>query len=255
MNSDSLFSADELIAKDSTGKKELVSFSFTMPEVDKIGETNLRVLLSSESKDDACDIYPDDYGEYEDYCVVLAKEAGCDVSKIVVDTADVGAHSIRVNWNNPEDLSGFYLDIKKKGDTISNGIERFVSDTTVAFFNLDTCTDYQIYFVPYCSDIERGLAEVLDVKTDCNVQVDDIVPNSIKIYPNPIGDILYVEGIDKSKTAKLEIVDLYGRIIFSKKYKGQSTLDIHTGNLLLPGFYILKLQQGKYYFSHKIIKL
>ncbi len=255
MNSDSVFSADELLVTDATQQKEHVDFGFTMPEIDKVGETNLRVLLISNKKEDPCDLQDNDYGEYEDYCVFLDTIAGCAVSKIKLDTVDVGGRFVKLKWNNPDNLPHFYINLKRENDVLSKGVEKFVEDTSCVFTALDTCSEYTVNFAPYCSDIERYFIDGIDFKTDCNVSVKDYLFDNIKIYPNPVRDIIFIENLDASVITRLEILDLYGRVVFSKKIRGQISSTLNMENIGLPGIYLLKLKQGNKYFSYKIVKL
>ena len=255
MNYDSIFSINELIATDTTHKAKHLEFGFTMPEVDRVGETNLRVLLISNNKEDPCDLQDNDYGEYEDYCVFLDTIAGCDVNKIRLDTVGIGGRFVKLEWNNPDNLPHFYINIKRKDDTLSKGIEKFVDDTSCTFTALDTCREYSVNFAPYCSDIERYFIDGFDFKTDCNVSVKDYLFDNIKIYPNPVRDEIFIENLDDAGFTKLEIFDLYGRVVFTKKIKGQISARINLKNLEIPGIYILKLNQANKYLSYKIIKL
>src|SRR5690606_18815518 len=53
------------------------------------------------------------------------------------------------------------------------------------------------------------------IKLHIRVGVDDVVSNngSIKIYPNPVRDVLYVEGAVGSGSGQVEVIDMYGRSV------------------------------------------
>ncbi|MBN2523600.1 MAG: T9SS type A sorting domain-containing protein [Bacteroidales bacterium] len=68
---------------------------------------------------------------------------------------------------------------------------------------------------------------------------------TIKVYPNPVKDFVYIEGI-VSKDYSVRIVDISGRIILERKIEN-NTIDLSS---LQRGIYLLKIANR----VHKIIK-
>jgi hypothetical protein len=64
------------------------------------------------------------------------------------------------------------------------------------------------------------------------------VPSTIKVYPNPVGDILTVDS-EHSKSIDVEIYDLTGKIVLSQVYDRH--IEVTSLN---PGTYILVLSDG-----------
>ncbi len=73
------------------------------------------------------------------------------------------------------------------------------------------------------------------------------INNSIKITPNPVSDLLTIHTND---IEKVEIFDIQGALILSKKTK-QQQLDL---SFLKKGIYFLKLKASNQLYSKKIIK-
>lgn len=77
----------------------------------------------------------------------------------------------------------------------------------------------------------------------------DLLPD-IKIFPNPVSDVLYVKN--NSLYNYLEIISLDGTVVYSVRIsKGNFSLD--AGNIN-PGVYILRLKGDRYCQSYKILK-
>ncbi len=255
MNSDSLFSIDELVAVDSTEEKENITFSFTMPDNLIVGESTLRVLLSDKRKTSPCDIDDNDYGEYEDYCVYLDTISDCNAIKLDIDTIDVGIDFVQLGWNNPDEVSDFYITIFREDAPFDKVVEKFISDTMVIIDGLDSCTSYEINIAPYCSDIEQGITNTFEAKTHCSTLVEEFPLNTIIIYPSPLKNRLYIDGLDGDKEIVIEVFDSFGRRIFFRQYHNRTSLIINFKKGIKSGLYFVKIKQGNNYFNKKIIKI
>jgi len=77
----------------------------------------------------------------------------------------------------------------------------------------------------------------------------------VKATPNPsIGNfILNVRSSDLNAQIKMQVVDMYGRLLETKIVTANSTFMI--GNNYRPGVYILKIEQGKNQKQIKLVKL
>lgn len=80
---------------------------------------------------------------------------------------------------------------------------------------------------------------------------------SIKVYPNPFGNNIYVDlNLLKSTDLSYEIIDVTGRTVHETtnvwKEEGMNTISINTNNLL-PGLYTLIIQTNYGVYSHKIV--
>lgn len=77
----------------------------------------------------------------------------------------------------------------------------------------------------------------------------EIVANNIKIYPNPVTNILTVETLDKSFVKSIEISEMTGKIIYSSNLEN-NTIDL---SFLDRGFYSIKLDNDNTK-TYKVIK-
>jgi hypothetical protein len=70
--------------------------------------------------------------------------------------------------------------------------------------------------------------------------INDLLPNSISVYPIPSADILYVDMKDVTGYAALEVMDMTGREILSQPVKSKiEQIDISG---LDKGIYLLRIK-------------
>jgi Calx-beta domain/Secretion system C-terminal sorting domain len=78
--------------------------------------------------------------------------------------------------------------------------------------------------------------------------------SSIKIYPNPVTDVLHLDLVYNKNVDVISVIDITGRIIKqTKTVPGQKNISVNTGNLS-SGIYLLKIQSGKENTCVKFIK-
>jgi len=77
--------------------------------------------------------------------------------------------------------------------------------------------------------------------TSTSTVEDFYAENSVKVYPNPVIDVLNVDILNLADNQLVEIYDLTGKKILNKKLTG-NTIDV---NSLLSGIYILKIGSYK----------
>jgi hypothetical protein len=77
----------------------------------------------------------------------------------------------------------------------------------------------------------------------------DQMVNNIKIYPNPVTNILTIETLDKSEVKFITVSDMNGKLIYSNKLEN-SRVDL---SFLKQGFYTIILDNNKIK-TYKIIK-
>lgn len=99
--------------------------------------------------------------------------------------------------------------------------------------------------------------EVLNVALDCNLinpnssVTNNQTTNEFKIYPNPISNQLQI-GSSDILDIDLEIYNLEGTTVFSKKTKTNVTIDISNLN---QGFYVLCWKTKDRAYSEKVVKI
>ena len=80
------------------------------------------------------------------------------------------------------------------------------------------------------------------------------INSSIKIYPNPVTDVLHLDLVYNKNVYGISIINITGRIIKEiKTIPGQKNISINTGSLS-SGIYLLKIQSGKKNTCVKFIK-
>jgi hypothetical protein len=113
-----------------------------------------------------------------------------------------------------------------------------VTDTTYTVTGLSGKTEY--CFTLTASNIagESEMSDELCVKTLSGEGFNEIASNSIRIYPNPANDRLYIE----TQTLTIEIYDVYGRrqnLKNSETQKLRNSIDISELN---SGVYFVKIK-------------
>lgn len=77
-----------------------------------------------------------------------------------------------------------------------------------------------------------------------SIEETEVISNSFSIYPNPTNkSIFYVQLNNPYKPERLELLDLYGRPVFSTKIDNSMKVDFSSANLS-SGLYIVKLING-----------
>jgi uncharacterized repeat protein (TIGR01451 family) len=71
----------------------------------------------------------------------------------------------------------------------------------------------------------------------------------IKMYPNPVADMLYLEVPNTLKVNSIQLFDISGKRI--KSFENHKTLDVNGIN---QGMYILRIETDKGEFNQKVIK-
>ncbi|MEE1945940.1 FG-GAP-like repeat-containing protein [Pedobacter sp. KR3-3] len=82
------------------------------------------------------------------------------------------------------------------------------------------------------------------------------VDHSLKLYPNPVSDILYIDLIDRdATTVQIEVLSLNGAVLINKTFRlGEGSIPLQLSSLS-SGMYLVKVKMntGKI-SSHKILK-
>lgn len=74
----------------------------------------------------------------------------------------------------------------------------------------------------------------------------EITAGQVRIYPNPVRDVLYIEGLHLDDVT---VMDLYGRVVLSTATRGQINVQ-H----LEPGTYLLSIGNGHEQFYRRFVK-
>ena len=79
--------------------------------------------------------------------------------------------------------------------------------------------------------------------------LEEDTTNDITIYPNPVKDIIHIEGID---LAKIEIVNTMGQLLISQE-SANSSVELNLRHLT-PGIYLVKVYWNGGVVCHRLVK-
>ncbi len=252
-NRDGVFTGDEIIFHDKNDSNKWVSKITQLRDSIEPGLTTLRVMVSFYDVDNPCNVSADLYGEYEDYCIYLDKNY-CNTEAMIINTLSIDTTSANLSWSNPYNYQYFKLLLNDPEYPHLFHTVDFIRDTFYTFNNLKECTDYKIIILPYCLPYKTGSSSSYHFKTNCVNAVDNELLQNIILYPNPVNDVLIIEADNKEKMVSIEIFDLFGKRVFSKKYTDSKIIKINPEKILIPGVYILNIENNNLFESFKIIK-
>jgi hypothetical protein len=78
--------------------------------------------------------------------------------------------------------------------------------------------------------------------TTVGIQQDQLL-STIKLYPNPTHDIVYIDGLPENKTYTIQVFDMLGKLIETKSIENKGELDLSNYNV---GVYIIRINDVVY---------
>lgn len=222
----------------------------SIPESAFTGYTGMRVILTYDEFEGACDSSLFEFGEVEDYCVFIGEPC---IGQFEWDTLAKTTTSLTFKVKSrTENIDSLKLYIRAKGEQEWDSY--YIVDSLL-IFDLKPCKvyEYQVYSV--CGTVVSKGSSIDTVKTLCTNSIENI-QGPIHIYPNPAHDFLFIETgnslIDKSR---LDIRSIDGRsreVSFLKPQNGSvGQIDVSS---LESGLYILLFDNGNGEVTpHKII--
>jgi Zn-dependent metalloprotease len=116
-------------------------------------------------------------------------------------------------------------------------------------------TGYYYYFYDWEIELPGCQTEpaVLNINAiDCSVNVNEELANNLRIYPNPVEDIVFISGLNnQNESIYIDLIDISGRKLITKIATEDTT--ISTENLP-SGVYFINISGGKLSGSYKIVK-
>lgn len=251
LNSDSIFSNDELIVQGNSGGADSFTKYIELKEDIVPGPATFRILLSAYEIEDPCSINSSSYGEYEDYCIYL-DTTKCDADSLEFSIIDSSSSSATVSWTNPYNYKHFLLELSNQDIHESFKPLEYIQDTFYLINNLERCTNYELWLIPYCTPYKTADIKSLEFKTSCEDKVVNIAANNTKVYPNPFDDIIYINGNDP--ISEIEVFDMLGNRILSKKVDNLTNTEFQIGNNYSETVYFLRIKMLHSSKTFKIIK-
>ncbi len=114
-------------------------------------------------------------------------------------------------------------------------------------------TEEGIYTV-HVTNTENGcttISDPLEVTTESTSAVQTAWKD-LKVFPNPVKNTLYIEGLPASGKTSVTLVDSRGRIVKNREIKGQNAIRISTRELT-EGIYFLKILSDAEIYLEKIV--
>lgn len=248
------FDKNEMIANGANNKTKEVEIKFKIPETLYQGETRMRILLSSYSNSDPCELSDNDYGEFEDYCVFISQNNSCNISGVGFQTTKLENNVLKLSWNSQPDAFGYLVGINSQEDPDEFNQINFVKDPYIAYLNLDTCSYFDVSFTVYCDDISVSEEFAYSFKTECSNGIDQIKLGNYSIFPNPTNRFININSGTKSSLFGVAIYDLFGREILRKiDISNDYSLDL---NQYFPnlGVYLVEIIENNRHTYFKLIK-
>jgi hypothetical protein len=104
----------------------------------------------------------------------------------------------------------------------------------------------------YIADVAACRSEVEIIAIDCQNSLDELSANSIKLYPNPVTEMLQVELQEMVGSYELLIYDLSGRVVYSRKSNDLvNNIDVKNFN---SGYYVVKVRTSTFETTRSFIK-
>lgn len=197
-----------------------------------------------------------EYYQYSDtyYDIALARYNGESVLPITLSsfTATKKQSSVLLNWQTASETNNNYFSIERS----DNNSDSFKEMARVSSKGNSAQTQQYSFedFVPLNGVNYYRLKQVDndgEVTTSKIVLVDFAKVASLKLYPNPVKNILNIEGLAGSKTT-LSIIDVNGKVLTS----ATTVTNTYNWNIkaLPPGNYYLRIETGKKITSIKFVK-
>lgn len=255
LDNNGIFQSDELICRGFNDKSTKIKTEFTVPDLQYTGSSIMRIMLSAYSISDPCDIGNNDYGEYEDYCIVLDTANQCKIQDFNIASKVIDTENVQLIWNNTGNDHKYLVKLRKKNSDEEFYPLAFIPDTSLIISGLDTCTSYEASIGIYCSPIDIAYLENFTFKTQCSDATEETYLNEYIIYPNPVSDELNISSYNSTQYYSFELIDIYGRIVHHNKMnKGKVALSLEKLNLS-PGIYFLTINSGNNKYNYKVVKL
>ncbi len=245
-NQDGIWSSDELVYQTITPFRNELTEQFFIPESAKTGYTRMRIILSYENFNNACEKNNFEFGEVEDYCVWITSNCDANVETIV----EVGKDSAVVHFFFPDDMPPSMSLFWKEADS-EDWSDIVITDATTVLYGLEHCTKYQ-YYLQYTCDDETFDSKISTFKSDCSVNTQDFI-SGIHIFPNPADDILYIDIASYHPEAfTFQMTNLQGNSIpLSITQNKENILQANISHLA-PGMYFITISNPQATIRHTL---
>lgn len=192
-------------------EKWLTDTTYTFANLDAKSKYTYYLVASTKSSVSAEEIISANSDEVEVTTLPIILDKPINTSAQVIDT---GIYSFKIQWNNVEFANSYYIYFKGTTDVNQYVLEKWLTDTTYTFSNLNAGSTYSYYLVASTNLESTSSKEFISDNSD-EVEVTTLedTPNGrLNVINNSDGDLI-VEVPDTSDL--LMVYDISGKIIQS----------------------------------------
>ena len=96
--------------------------------------------------------------------------------------------------------------------------------------------------------------DLTDCDDDITIGIEQLEVGGFEVFPNPTSGIITIRHDKISKEFKTNIIDLNGKIIFSKIFSGKNNVNtIELPEKISPGIYLMQIISGERKFVKKVV--
>lgn len=217
LNQDGIFQKEERLYNTPAPITEGIHGTIQIPANASEGYTRMRLILSYEKMETACDEEQFTYGEVEDYCVYISGRS-C-------------PFDANIKWLSSDKESLFFA-VEHQNETQDTVLTRYrvsgsstwsevLSIDSIVIAGLQECTLYEVEFRSSCGSVFSMPSARDTFRTACSNQTIDVT-NSLLIWPNPAMQEIALRVPFQSSPFRFTIVDQLGRQTTAVARKGSN---------------------------------
>lgn len=133
-----------------------------------------------------------------------------------------------------------------KGDNTVDNVEKVEVDNASGTYTI------QVSHKGILSGGSQSYSLIISGFDQANLSNNDLSKGKIAVYPNPVGDVLFVTS-DTNHFTGYELFDIQGRLIKKENVSNLNSFEIETSSLT-KGLYMLNLTSESGSFTQKVVK-
>ncbi|MGB4961068.1 MAG: S8 family serine peptidase [Saprospiraceae bacterium] len=251
-NQDGIWTESEIVMKKTANDSKEIRDTILIPTTAKTGYTRLRLIMSYNDFAGACDDKSFEYGEIEDYCVFISKEACANTAKAKIAEANF-KELVFATTSSGALKDTVQLSIREKGQVTFTNI---IGKDTIRIKNLKGCTLYEYQIKSLCGNVFSDPSPLDTIRTSCVNSVTNI-SSVVEVFPNPARDYIHIKTSGKSSEFKnIKIINTAGIQVVSQPITTWNekytipTESLHTGV-----YFIQLMRDDGSYVVVKFIKI
>ena len=133
-----------------------------------------------------------------------------------------------------------------KGDNIVDNVEKVEVENASGVYTI------QVTHKGTLSGGSQNYSLIVSGFDQANLSNNNLSKEKIAVYPNPVGDVLFVTS-DSNQFSRYELYDIQGRLIRKENVSNLNSFEIETASLT-KGLYMLNLTSENGSFTQKVVK-